>query len=50
MDEPSTGGTLVGPLGFAITTKSKDFRTGKSWMYAIHGPDGVDYLNHIKFF
>jgi uncharacterized protein YndB with AHSA1/START domain len=38
-----------GPRGFTITTKSKDFRTGGSWIYTMHGPDGVDYPNHTKF-
>jgi uncharacterized protein YndB with AHSA1/START domain len=38
-----------GPRGFTITTKSKDVRTGGSWMYTMHGPDGVDYPNHTKF-
>jgi uncharacterized protein YndB with AHSA1/START domain len=38
-----------GPRGFTITTKSKDFKTGGSWTYTMHGPDGVDYPNHTKF-
>lgn len=38
-----------GPRGFTITTKHKDVRTGGSWLYTMHGPDGVDYPNHTKY-
>ncbi len=38
-----------GPRGFTITTEHKDVRTGGSWRYTMHGPDGVDYPNHTKF-
>jgi uncharacterized protein YndB with AHSA1/START domain len=38
-----------GPRGFTITTKSKDFKIGGSWVYTMHGPDGVDYPNHTTF-
>ncbi len=38
-----------GPRGFTLTTKSKDVRTGGSWVYTMHGPDGVDYPNNTKF-
>lgn len=34
-----------GPRGFTLTTHSKDLRTGGSWVYTMHGPDGVDYPN-----
>ncbi|MGE0174222.1 MAG: SRPBCC family protein [Oligoflexales bacterium] len=34
-----------GPRGFTITTHSKDLRSGGSWAYTMHGPDGVDYPN-----
>jgi uncharacterized protein YndB with AHSA1/START domain len=34
-----------GPRGFTLTTHSKDLRTGGSWRYTMHGPDGVDYPN-----
>ena len=39
-----------GPRGFTITTHSKDLRVGGSWQYTMHGPDGVDYPNHTKYF
>lgn len=38
-----------GPRGFTLTTKSKDVRTGGSWIYTMHGPDGVDYPNHTIY-
>lgn len=34
-----------GPRGFTLTTHSKDLRPGGSWIYTMHGPDGVDYPN-----
>lgn len=34
-----------GPRGFTITTLSKDLRTGGTWKYVMHGPDGTDYPN-----
>ncbi len=39
-----------GPRGFTLTTHSKDIRAGGSWKYTMHGPDGVDYPNDIKYF
>ncbi len=39
-----------GPRGFTITTHSKDLRPGGSWVYTMHGPDGVDYPNKTKYF
>lgn len=34
-----------GPRGFSITTKSKDLRPGGTWVYTMHGPDGMNYPN-----
>lgn len=39
-----------GPRGFTLTTHSKDLRAGGSWVYTMHGPDGVDYPNKTKYF
>lgn len=39
-----------GPRGFTITTHSKDLRPGGHWDYTMHGPDGVDYPNHTKYY
>ena len=38
-----------GPRGFTLTSKNKDVRAGGSWVYTMHGPDGVDYPNITKF-
>lgn len=38
-----------GPRGFTLTTVSKDVRTGGSWIYTMHGPDGVDYPNVTQY-
>jgi uncharacterized protein YndB with AHSA1/START domain len=38
-----------GPRGFTLTTKSKDVRTGGTWLYTMHGPDGTDYPNKTTF-
>lgn len=38
-----------GPRGFTLTTHSKDLRSGGSWHYTMHGPDGVDYVNKTKY-
>lgn len=38
-----------GPRGFTITTHKKDVKTGGTWSYIMHGPDGVDYPNTTKF-
>jgi uncharacterized protein YndB with AHSA1/START domain len=34
-----------GPRGFTLTTHSKDLRAGGTWVYTMHGPDGIDYPN-----
>lgn len=38
-----------GPRGFSLTTHSHDLRTGGSWHYTMHGPDGTDYINKTKY-
>jgi uncharacterized protein YndB with AHSA1/START domain len=43
--DPRQAAHWWGPRGFTITTHSKDFRTGGSWVYTMHGPDGTDYPN-----
>jgi uncharacterized protein YndB with AHSA1/START domain len=47
--DPQKAAHWWGPRGFTLTTKSKDFRSGGSWVYTMHGPDGVDYPNHTRF-
>ncbi|MEZ6244219.1 MAG: SRPBCC family protein [Phycisphaerales bacterium] len=38
-----------GPTGFSTTTHSQDLREGGSWRFTMHGPDGHDYPNHIRY-
>ncbi len=38
-----------GPTGFTITTTAFDFREGGDWIFVMHGPDGRDYPNRIRF-
>jgi uncharacterized protein YndB with AHSA1/START domain len=38
-----------GPDGFTITNRSIDVKTGGSWSFIMHGPDGRDYGNRIIF-
>ncbi|MBR30731.1 MAG: ATPase [Spirochaetaceae bacterium] len=38
-----------GPDGFTLTTVSMDFQDGGLWDFIMHGPDGTNYKNKIKF-
>lgn len=38
-----------GPAGFTITTHSIDVTPGGVWSYVMHGPDGTDYINQIRY-
>ena len=38
-----------GPRGFTTTTTSMDARPGGQWRFVMHGPDGRDYPNLIKY-
>lgn len=38
-----------GPDGFTTTTRRLDFRVGGDWDYTMHGPDGTDYPNYVKY-
>ncbi len=38
-----------GPDGFSITTHEIDVRVGGIWRFMMHGPDGRDYPNWIRF-
>jgi uncharacterized protein YndB with AHSA1/START domain len=48
--DPKQTAQWWGPRGFTLTTHSKDLRSGGSWVYTMHGPDGVDYPNITKYF
>lgn len=47
--DPAETAQWWGPRGFTLTTHQKDVRTGGSWSYTMHGPDGVDYLNKTAY-
>lgn len=47
--DPKQAAQWWGPRGFTLTTHSKDLRTGGTWNYTMHGPDGVDYPNSTKY-
>jgi uncharacterized protein YndB with AHSA1/START domain len=38
-----------GPRGFTTTTQEMDARVGGTWQFMMHGPDGTDYPNVIKY-
>ena len=38
-----------GPDGFTNTFYEFNFRVGGVWRFMMHGPDGTDYPNRIKF-
>jgi uncharacterized protein YndB with AHSA1/START domain len=38
-----------GPYGFTTTTRSFEFREGGVWDFIMHGPDGTDYPNWIRW-
>lgn len=38
-----------GPDGFTITTKKMNFTNGGTWEFIMHGPNGQDYQNRIRF-
>ena len=38
-----------GPEGFTTTTQSFEFREGGEWGFVLHGPDGTDYSEWIRW-
>jgi uncharacterized protein YndB with AHSA1/START domain len=38
-----------GPDGFTTTTHAFEFKLGGEWDFIMHGPDGVDYPNWIRW-
>ena len=38
-----------GPAGFSTTTQSFEFREGGVWDFVMHGPDGTDYQEWIRW-
>jgi len=38
-----------GPNGFTITTSKHEFKPGGEWRFVMHGPDGKDWQNVIRY-
>lgn len=38
-----------GPSGFTNTVHSMDVRPGGTWHHTMHGPNGVDYPNYVRY-
>lgn len=38
-----------GPDGFTTTTTEFNFQPGGFWRFTMHGPDGTDYPNWVRF-
>ena len=38
-----------GPDGFTTTTRTFEFRVGGEWDFVMHGPDGTDYQEWIRW-
>ena len=38
-----------GPDGFTTTTRAFEFRVGGEWDFVMHGPDGTDYQEWIRW-
>ena len=47
--QPDHIGEWWGPNGFTTTTEQMDFRAGGEWVFTMHGPDGRDYPNEIRY-
>lgn len=47
--EPHHVAQWWGPLGFSTTTHEMDVRTGGVWRFIMHGPDGTDYPNRVRY-
>lgn len=42
-------GAWFGPRGFTTTTHEMAVKPGGLWRYVMHGPDGTDYQNWIRY-
>jgi uncharacterized protein YndB with AHSA1/START domain len=47
--DPQHVGTWWGPSGFTTTIHTMDVRPGGMWTYTMHGPDGTDYENWVRY-
>jgi uncharacterized protein YndB with AHSA1/START domain len=49
LSQPENLARWWGPEGFRNTFEQFDFRQGGNWKFVMHGPDGIDYPNHMVF-
>ncbi len=49
IQDPARLARWWGPDGFTNTFHTFEFRQGGSWLFTMHGPDGVDYPNQSEF-
>jgi uncharacterized protein YndB with AHSA1/START domain len=47
--DPSAIGQWWGPRGFSTTTHSMEVQAGGLWRYTMHGPDGRNYPNEVRY-
>jgi uncharacterized protein YndB with AHSA1/START domain len=47
--DPKAIGQWWGPRGFTTTTYSMEVRPGGVWKYTMHGPDGTNYPNIVRY-
>jgi len=47
--EPNHIALWWGPKGFTNTIHKMDVKPGGIWEFIMHGPDGVDYPNKVKY-
>ena len=47
--DPQALSNWWGPEGFSTTTHKLEFKPGGEWTFIMHGPDGTDYTNNIKY-
>lgn len=48
-EQPERLARWWGPAGFSNRFASFDFRVGGDWHFTMHGPDGKDYANQVRF-
>jgi uncharacterized protein YndB with AHSA1/START domain len=47
--DPKAIGKWWGPRGFSTTTHSMKVHAGGMWKYTMHGPDGRNYPNEVRY-
>jgi uncharacterized protein YndB with AHSA1/START domain len=47
--DPKAIGEWWGPRGFTTTTHSMEVHEGGLWQYTMHGPDGTNYPNEVRY-